>query len=286
MSTDVEKLLNKKGIHYHTKGNDALVLCLNPEHEDTSPSMRIDKTSGKYNCFSCGFGGQNIFEYFNEYFNPVNRQALEIRQRIQNINLEVTGLQLPDGIEMYMGDYRGIHPKLYKQFNVFQHPDYGDRLCFPITDSRGRISNIVARNMFTKLPPKYKMYPEGRAVPIYPRVSGTYVILVEGIFDVLNLVKHGVNNVAAIFGSKSISHSNVLDKFLPLTLSGIQDVILLLDNDAAGNHAAISLKKLIEYRTSLRVHIMNDRLPVGSDPGEISEEDCRFLEEEINKVLF
>ena len=42
----VEELLNSKQIPFIVKGNDYVVHCLNPEHPDRNPSMRIDRIDG------------------------------------------------------------------------------------------------------------------------------------------------------------------------------------------------------------------------------------------------
>jgi len=39
----VEELLKSKDVYFIPKGADALVRCLNPEHDDRNPSMRIDR---------------------------------------------------------------------------------------------------------------------------------------------------------------------------------------------------------------------------------------------------
>ena len=46
-----EELLQEKGVNYQISGKDATVLCLNPEHDDSHPSMRIDRITGVFNCF-------------------------------------------------------------------------------------------------------------------------------------------------------------------------------------------------------------------------------------------
>ena len=38
-----EELLIEKGITYRLSGQDAVISCLNPEHDDTKPSKRVDK---------------------------------------------------------------------------------------------------------------------------------------------------------------------------------------------------------------------------------------------------
>ena len=52
---NVEELIQKKKIPYRLQGADIVVGCLNPEHDDSNPSMRIDKITGIFHCFSCGF---------------------------------------------------------------------------------------------------------------------------------------------------------------------------------------------------------------------------------------
>ena len=59
----VEELLLEKAIDYKVSGRDFLTKCLNPDHEDTNPSMRIDNTTGIFHCFSCGFKG-SVFKHF------------------------------------------------------------------------------------------------------------------------------------------------------------------------------------------------------------------------------
>ena len=42
----VEELLQEKNLNFKVSGRDLLVKCLNPEHEDSNPSMRIDNITG------------------------------------------------------------------------------------------------------------------------------------------------------------------------------------------------------------------------------------------------
>ena len=58
----VEEVLAEERIPFKVSPADYIVSCLNPEHDDSNPSMRIDKITGIFNCFSCGFKG-NIFNY-------------------------------------------------------------------------------------------------------------------------------------------------------------------------------------------------------------------------------
>ena len=50
---NVQELLEQKSVPFIPKGKDFVVRCLNPEHEDRNPSMRIDQIDGRFNCFAC-----------------------------------------------------------------------------------------------------------------------------------------------------------------------------------------------------------------------------------------
>ncbi|WP_459625862.1 CHC2 zinc finger domain-containing protein, partial [Enterobacter hormaechei] len=52
----ITELLDLKGIEYRDTGGDILIRCLNPDHEDAHPSLRVDPDSGVFHCLSCGFG--------------------------------------------------------------------------------------------------------------------------------------------------------------------------------------------------------------------------------------
>ena len=52
---NVEELLISKNIPYKRSGRDYIISCLNTEHKDKHPSLRVDKYTGVMHCFSCGF---------------------------------------------------------------------------------------------------------------------------------------------------------------------------------------------------------------------------------------
>jgi len=46
----VTEILDKHNIPFTVKGQDYVVSCLNPEHEDNNPSMHIDQQEGAFHC--------------------------------------------------------------------------------------------------------------------------------------------------------------------------------------------------------------------------------------------
>ena len=65
----VLELIQSNKLEYKVSGKDFLIRCLNPEHNDRDPSLRIDKLTGIGHCFSCGFK-LNIYKYFGLIDNP------------------------------------------------------------------------------------------------------------------------------------------------------------------------------------------------------------------------
>ena len=73
----VSELLISKNIVSNTSGESLLIKCLNPEHEDNNPSMRINATTGDSHCFACGYS-VNIYRYFGIQLNKVNTKVFTL----------------------------------------------------------------------------------------------------------------------------------------------------------------------------------------------------------------
>ena len=136
----IDDILEQRGIKYTPKGNDYLVHCLNPEHDDSNPSMRIDKVTGVFQCFSCGYKG-SILTLFNERVNHLQIRKELFKQKIIEKRAESIGLSFPFNYIPYLGNWRNIRPETYRKFEAFQHtnPDYINRIVFPIRDVSGKI---------------------------------------------------------------------------------------------------------------------------------------------------
>ena len=91
--------------------------------------------------------------------------------------------------------------------------------------------------------PKYYRRPQGASVSdvVFPldKVKNTnYVILVEGIFDMLNMWQLGYHNTLCIFGASNFSRKKleILDRI------GVTRVDILMDPDAPGQMALLKLQ--------------------------------------------
>lgn len=280
----VLELVKKLGYHYNEKGNDYIVKCINPEHDDSHPSMRIDKITGIYNCFSCGYSGNLLRE------NGVRLNKVDIRsQRILNKikKFRSPSLDFPEGYEPYLNAYRGISKDTLKYYEAFTHPDYESRILFPLRDLNKDIVVFISRHMHTQGKDKYKFHPEGVSPPLFPikplAIQDNSVIIVEGIFDALNLIDKGLQNVLCAFGthtlySKKRKRINI-EKIEYLKVMGVEKIYLMFDADKAGNEAADDLEYLINNSGSFTAEKIE--LPEGLDPGDLDESQVTYIKREL-----
>jgi len=240
----VEELLVAKGIYFIPKGGDFLVRCLSPDHDDRNPSMRIDKITGIFQCFSCGFKG-NIFTHFGEKANQLQLRRELLKKTIKAKRSESVGLSYPRNITPYVGNWRDIKPETYKKFEAFQHhdPDHIGRIVFPVRDISGRIVAFNGRHT-TGGTPKYMISPAGAKMPLFPVVEPIQgsVVLVEGIYDMVNLHDKGLDNAICCFGTKNINE----DKLRMLSIQGVDEVIVFFDGDEAGQNASKEVQEMAE----------------------------------------
>lgn len=284
MNDPVLELIQKNGLEYKISGRDYLIHCLNPEHPDTNPSFRVDRVSGVAHCFSCGFK-TNIFKYYGVFSNPIPIKIAKLKEKLEDLKIMTTGLELPVGATAFTKSFRGISPQTLKRFEAFytnQVEKLTDRIVFPIKDITGKIQVYVARHMLSNGNPRYVNYPSKVQIPVFPPQvpSGHHsLVLVEGIFDMLNLYDKGLQNVVCTFGTNTLQNDTKL-KLLPFKAQGITHIYILFDGDEAGEKAAQVMKPLIEACEFI-VEII--KLPDGTDPGELDQENVDSIKEYIKK---
>lgn len=281
---NVLDLLESKGIQYIPKGADYVVKCLNPDHDDSSPSMRIDQVTGIFNCFSCEFKG-NVFTHFGEKPNALQMKREFLKRKIHNVMSQSIGLPMPKGYVPYQGNWRGISPATYKKFEAFtcEAPNddgsrnvFTSRIVFPIRDGVGDISVFVGRHTGDGTP-KYLNQPAGAKLPLYPQVTPlkSTIMLVEGIYDMLNLQDKGMTNVMCCFGVKNVTE----DKLSILQMKGVDRIDIFLDNDEAGQKGAAHITELCD-----NLGLQHRTIRFGSkeiDPGALTEKQIQSLKQKL-----
>lgn len=278
----VANLLRDKNISFTASGQDYLIKCLNPDHEDSNPSLRVDKQDGKFHCLACGFKG-NIFKYFGVLTNHTSIKVAKLKQKLNLLKQSTDGIPLPEGSVPYTHDFRGVSKRTLQKFKAFynnQVKELEDRIVFPITDVSGKTVVYVARHTLSSGNPRYLNYPSGVKIPVFPIVlenKNNYIVLVEGIFDFLNMYDKGLENTVCTFGTNTLQ-SETKSKLQAFKTQGISHVFILFDGDDAGREAAKKIKPLIE-EMELIVEILN--LQDDQDPGELSQEEVDGIKEYV-----
>ena len=284
MSDPVLELINKNGLAFSVSGRDYLIKCLNPDHEDSNPSFRVDRVTGVAHCFSCGFK-TNLFKYYGVFTNPVPMKIAALKEKLNELKTSHMGLELPSGHTPYLKQFRGVSPQTLKRFGAFYTNTIEklvDRIVFPVKDITGKTVVFVARHTLSNGNPRYVNYPSGVKMPVFPASlpSGYQsMVIVEGVFDMLNLYDKGLENVVCAFGTNTLQN-DTKSKLLPFKAQGITHIYLLFDGDDAGDKAAKTLKPLIEAENFI-VEII--KLPDDRDPGELDIIEVRSIAEYITK---
>jgi DNA primase len=274
----VVDLLEERRIEFKSSGRDYLVKCINPEHDDKHPSMRIDNITGIFNCFSCGFKG-NIFKTFGAPANFLDIKRQRLSDAIEEKRSSSVGLPFPKGHTPYIGNWRNIRPDTYKHFDAFLHHEtqFVGRVVFPIRDITGKVVAFNGRHMTLSEKLKYMIYPPQAKLPLYPSsvkpIKGK-VILVEGIFDMINLFDKGLSNVICCFGTNNVD----MDKLSILKMQDIMGIDIIFDGDDPGQRAAENVQILAE-RTGFVTRNIN--LGQNIDPGSLAGDQITNLRERL-----
>jgi DNA primase len=279
----VEEVLLDKGIDYVHGGKDIVIKCLNPEHDDSNPSLRIDKLTGMMHCFSCGFAG-NIFHHFNLVVNLADAEILRLKDKIRALQKEK--LVIPVNAEPYTKPYRGISATTLRKFEAFtlMDKDFEGRIVFPIRDIQNDILCFVGRYINSNTEPRYIIKPTDTKLPLFPakpEIIQNSIILVEGIFDAINLHDKGLPNTVCTFGTSfgSVKKYKKVQKNIErlnmYKLQGVTKIFIMYDGDKAGKEAAKQLNKNLEK------HFVSEiiNLPDGMDPGGLEADEVKALKE-------
>jgi DNA primase len=274
---NVIDILNDRGIRYQEAGKDYLIKCINPEHDDSHPSLRVDKISGIFNCFSCGHKG-SIFIEFGADPNVVDIKIAELQTKIRKL-ARSESLMLPSDMVLFKQDYRDISKEVYIDAGAFQsneEEEFKNRVVFPLYDIRNNLKVFIGRALHSEEVDRYLFYPKNVVPPLFPahpKVIKSSLIIVEGIFDALNLIDKGCTNVVCAFGTHTLlktykarlSHYQIL---------GVNKFYIMFDGDKSGNVAAAKLQDVLNNNG---MNAETIELPEGIDPGDLTEQDVKIL---------
>jgi DNA primase len=150
------------------------------------------------------------------------------------------------------------------------HDRLRGRIILPITDESGRVIGFGGRAMSPDALPKYMNTPD---TPLYHKSSVLYglsfakealrrsgrAILVEGYFDAIGAHAAGVTGTVAVLGT------SLTEQQLKLLRRFVQKLVIVYDEDAGGNEAAL---RGLDLATEAGFDVRIARLPGSTDPDE------------------
>lgn len=283
--TSLLDILEAKNIKYKKTNNPAeiLIKCTNPDHSDNDPSLSFNIEKNLFKCWSCGFAGglQKFLQSIGitTKIHIQNKQEYKIKKlkdKLQHIK-EGDEIRMPFNIEPCQGPFKDIPLAILKEFKAFKTVEYGleDYICIPVYQF-GKLRFIEGRHRMRdpSQKPKYMRCPMGVSVSkiVFPldKVKSNHIILVEGMFDMLNMWRHGYHNTLCIFGTSNfgIEKAKILDRV------GVTSATVLMDGDEPGYRAASVIARFLDSR-SIAPNVI--RLDAGKDPGVLTREELNNL---------
>lgn len=291
--TTIEEALTERGIEFKTNPNnkqELLMRCFSGIHSDKSPSLSYNTEKGLFNCFACDFRGDTA-KFLKELNitvseEPLSKQGFKIKKlldKLSNLHKDQP-LHLPEPRFPIKHAFKGISAEVLQSFDAFTttHDYMDDYVCIPVYQNK-KLRFIEGRNTAltgnTEMP-KYMRKPAGVDVKtiLFPldRIKDyTKVILVEGIFDMINMHALGYTNTLCIFGINNFNagKAKILDEL------GCRKVVILMDGDAPGARAAAKIKTLFDQ---LSIYTEVIELADGKDPGILTQEEADAILGENN----
>ena len=230
--------------------------CLNPDHADNNPSMKLDPKRNKVHCFACG-ADYDIFDIVGiDYGIYDNKAKFKKTYEIFNVTIQKPETDYKEFFKdahrhITETDYialRGISDAVCERFMLgyvryWRHPKASvnvptsPRIIIPTGDN-----SYLARDTRSNLSDTEKKYSKSKVgkIQIFNKdvlkTSDKPIFVVEGEIDALSIIEAGGEAVAL----GSIANIQAFLDLLKVTKPK-KPLIISLDNDNAGRNASVTL---------------------------------------------
>lgn len=215
---------------------------------------------------------ERMLQYFKEI--PNGKKYLKESRHITN-DLELVGYCPSDfGSKLNTKEYKSLQE--VGLITPQGKPFFAECIVFALRDSHNQIQSLYGRSTTDKGSHYYLPGPRngvfGKYSPNEP------LILVESSLDALTLLDKGFGSVLALHGVNGFdaSHEDFIQHH------SINDMVLLLDGDAAGREAAYRLNQKLQAK-KIRSRLIN--LPENEDPNSylITPERIQWLKNQLRE---
>ena len=271
--------------------------CPHPKHNDSDASFCLNIQTNTWTCYGChsdkknkeqgNYGSDAIafIEWVNEgkvswiaaVKSLAKRTGLEIpndsNSKIYKTNYNLTQKYIKDmTCEAYEYLYdRGLDDETIEKWTIC-YDKYEDRVVFPLFDSYNNIIGFNKRLVTLQTKGLNRKYIHSSDSEVFKKSqyfygmqfidkTKDYVILTEGVFDVILPQMYGASNVICALGTTLSEYQiNVLAKLK-------KEVIVVYDNDDKGLK---TMKKVLPLLESYGISAKLLLLPEGKDLAEIT----------------
>lgn len=282
---DVLRLLARLRIEYRADGGELWARC--PAHDDTKPSWSINVQSGVHHCFSCGWGGgpaalvlqalgvEELAWTPRDAWEWIRAQGLLVGDADCSLDVElylvrnaVRVFGFPAGVvfaPMAAWPTPALRYMQTRRIPGWQVRRWGigyatggrlaGRVVFPVHNAVGKLVSYTARS-FTDEEPRYLTPKEQEGADEAALFGERYwpghsarrrVVLVEGGIKALAVERAVGGAVAGVLGATQARNPRVVSKLATFT-----EVVVLTDNDPAGDTAAESLLGALARHTEVK----------------------------------
>jgi len=279
------------------------ILCINPAHTETTPSMSYQATDHYLNCFGCGesydiFGacealeglpqGQGINRIKQLYgygqikdkngpYIENNRIMSPSPKQPKQTYKDFTDLVLKAHESLCMHDYhaeRGISEEVAARFKLGYVQDVkgmSTALVIPMLRADGSYSyqlrNISKEGALQHYKPKVEDAGEAELFNSAAIKQAKPVAIVEGAIDALSVISAGMEAIAL----NGAQNDKKLYDLIVKHKEQLPPIILALDNDEAGRKAQAKIKDTLD-KAQIKIYSINLALKY-KDPNEALQAD-------------
>lgn len=292
----IKRVLTGSGITIENEvDTDYIIFC--PFHSNyRTPAGEVDKTSGLFFCFSCQktadlselimqTSGRTYFEAIRfiksketetDFEKQINQQLYVKPDYIEfdefTIKRLATAMLNSSRAKDYML-YRKIHINTVSKFEI-GYSEKQDMITTPVHSPEGMCVGFVGRSIEGKEFKNTPGLPKSKVLFNLHRVKNSdKVYVVESSFDAMRLDQIGLPAVATLGSMVSNAQTDLLKKYF-------NNIILLADNDEAGNTMKQKMVERLESRLST---ITLD--PKYKDIGDMDDEAIKKLEYRFDTTI-
>lgn len=241
-------LINKWGVNPNfLKASTAKIRCVNPDHEDRTPSMELDFEKNLFNCFGCGWGGSVYDLEKVRHFSKIKLVKYLSDRAMSYLQSRGVSNKIINGCKN-ITSFKSVNDESYKSLGMTKQLSIqeGCEYIAFIYDT----GSIKLRNLDCDINPKLNKFlcvknygdvdeEDGVSFSnlgffwVNRNLKNDSYYFVEGEMDALIVASSGIENVLAVGGSRVLA-ADILQvitkpKMLPVS------VHLYFDNDYSGD---------------------------------------------------